>query len=174
VLAAVLLAAAAAGLLAAGLSVPGAGASGRRRAVLLAVAAGLADSGMAVLTMAFARVAGHGLVALATSWTVYGVVIGGIGNLLLTQTAYQAGRPMITLPIISAVTPMASVAIGIGLLGETPRLGAAGLAAATVVAVITGLALASLARTASAPRGDAMIRSGEGAAVSPEPAATGS
>jgi hypothetical protein len=81
---------------------------------------------------------------------------------------------MITLPIISAVTPMASVAIGIGLLGETPRLGAAGLAAATVVAVITGLALASLARTASAPRGDAMIRSGEGAAVSPEPAAAGS
>ena len=174
VLAAVLLSAAAAGLLAAGLRVPGAGASGRRRAVLLAVAAGLADSCMAVLTMAFARVAGHGLAALATSWTAYAVVIGGIGNLLLAQTAYQAGRPMITLPVISAVTPMASVAIGIGLLGETPRLGAAGLAAATVVAVVTALALASLARTASAPGGDAMIRSGDdGAAVSPEPAAAG-
>jgi hypothetical protein len=129
---------------------------------------------MAVLTMAFARVAGHGLAALATSWTAYAVVIGGIGNLLLAQTAYQAGRPMITLPVISAVTPMASVAIGIGLLGETPRLGAAGLAAATVVAVVTALALASLARTASAPGGDAMIRSGDdGAAVSPEPAAAG-
>jgi drug/metabolite transporter (DMT)-like permease len=174
VLAAVLLAAAAAGLLAAGLSVPGASASGRRRAMLLAVAAGLADSCMAVLTMVFARVAGHGLVALATSWTVYAVVIGGIGNLLLTQTAYQAGRPMITLPVISAVTPMASVAIGIGLLGETPRLGTEGLAAAAVVAVVTGLALASLARTASAPGGDAMVRSGEGATVGLEPAAAGS
>jgi hypothetical protein len=151
VLAAVLLAAAAIGLLAAGLGVPGTGASGRRRAVLLAVAAGLADSCMAVVTMAFAHAAGHGLVALVTSWTVYAVVIGGIGNVLLTQTAYQADRPMITLPVISAITPVASVAVGIGLLGETPRLGAPGLAAASVVAVVTGLALAYLARSASAP-----------------------
>jgi hypothetical protein len=148
-IAAVLLALAAGGLLAAGLSVPGTGASARRRALLLALAAGLADSGMAVVTMAFAHVAGHGLTAILTSWTLYGVVIGGIGNLLLTQTAYQAGRPMITLPVISAVTPMASVAIGIGLLGETPRLGATGLAAAAIVAVVTGLALASLARSAA-------------------------
>jgi len=151
VLAAVLLAAAALVLLAVGLGVPGTGASGRRRAVLLALAAGLADSSMAVVTAAFAHVAGHGLVALLTSWAVYALVIGGIGNVLLTQTAYQAGRPMITLPLISAVTPMASVAVGIGLLGETPRLGAAGLAAAAIVAVVTGLALASLARSASLP-----------------------
>jgi hypothetical protein len=189
VLGAVLLAVTAIGLLAVGLGVPGTGASGRRRAVLLAVAAGLADSCMAVVTMAFAHVAGHGLVALMTSWTAYAVVIGGIGNVLFTQTAYQAGRPMITLPIISAVTPMASVAVGIGLLGETPRLGAAGLAAAGVVAVVTGLALASLARSASVPaasvsaasadalglvvpdraqegdgEGDEMIGSGEGTA----------
>lgn len=172
-LAAVLLGTAAFALLFAGLSVPGAGASGRRRALLLALAAGLADAGMAVVTMAFARVAGHGLAALATSWTTYAVVLGGIGNLLLTQTAYQAGRPMITLPVISAVTPIASVATGIGLLGETPRLGTTGLAAAAVVAVVTGLALASLARTASAPGGDGTIRSEEGAAVPPQAAAAG-
>jgi hypothetical protein len=43
------------------------------------------------------------------------VVACGIGNILLTQTAYQTGRPMITLPVISAVAPVASVAIGIGL-----------------------------------------------------------
>lgn len=149
--AAVLLAVAAAALLAAGLGVPGSGPSGRRRAMLLALAAGLADSCTAVITMAFARVAGHGLAALATSWTVYALVIAGIGNLLLTQTAYQAGHPMITLPVISAVTPVASVAIGIGLLGEEPRLGAGGLAAAVAVALVTGLALASLARSASVP-----------------------
>lgn len=172
-LAAVLLGTAAFALLFAGLSVPGSGASGRRRAVLLALAAGLADAGMAVVTMAFARVAGHGLAALATSWTTYAVVLGGIGNLLLTQTAYQAGRPMITLPVISAVTPIASVATGVGLLGETPRLGATGLAAAAVVAVVTGLALASLARTASAPGGDGTIRSEEGAAVPAQAAAAG-
>jgi hypothetical protein len=149
--AAALLAFAAAVLLAAGLRTRVTGSSGRRRAVLLAIAAGLADSCMAVVTLVFAHVVAHGLAALATSWSTYALVICGIANLLLTQTAYQAGRPMITLPLISAVTPMASVAIGIGLLGETPRLGTAGLAAAAVVAVVTGFALASLARSASAP-----------------------
>jgi hypothetical protein len=157
VLAAGLLAIASAVLLAAGLRTRMASPAGRRRAVLLAIAAGLADSCMAVVTLAFARVAGHGLTALATSWAVYALALGGIANLLLTQTAYQVGRPMITLPVISAVTPMASVAIGIGLLGETPRLGTLGLAAAAVVAVVTGLALAALARSASAPAAAAVV-----------------
>ena len=40
-------------------------AAGRRRAVFLAVAAGLADSCSAVVTMAFSHVTGHGLAALA-------------------------------------------------------------------------------------------------------------
>lgn len=155
VFATVLLLAAIAVLLAAGLSAPGAAgeASGRRRALLLALAAGLADSCSAVVTLAFAHVAGHGLVAVATSWPAYALAVVGTGNVLLTQTAYQAGRPMITLPVISVVTPLASVAIGIGLLGETPRLGTAGLAAAVAVAVVTGLALAFLARS-SAPAPD--------------------
>jgi hypothetical protein len=97
-------------------------ATGLRRAVLLAVAAGLADACSAVVTMAFSHVAGSGLAALSTSWTGYALVVCGVGNVLLTQSAYQAGRPMVTLPIIAAVTPMASVAVGIGLLGEAPRM----------------------------------------------------
>ena len=128
-------------------------AAGRRRAVLLAVAAGLADSCSAVVTMAFSHVAGHGLAALATSWTIYALVVCGTGNVLLTQTAYQTGRPMITLPIIAAVTPVASVAIGIGLLGETPRTGAAGAAAAGFAVLVTSLALAWLARSVPHPLG---------------------
>jgi hypothetical protein len=114
-------------------------------------AAGLADSCSAVVTMAFAYVASHGLVAVATSWTFYAVVACGIGNVLLTQTAYQAGRPMITLPIISAVTPVASAAIGIGLLGETPRVGLLGGIAAGFAVLVTSLALACLARSAPQP-----------------------
>lgn len=128
-------------------------AAGRRRAVLLSVAAGLADAAMAVITMGFAHVAGHGLVAVVTSWTVYGVIVAGIGNVLLTQTAYQTGRPMITLPIISAVTPMASVVIGVGILGEGTRMGAASAAAAGLAAVVTCAALVVLAR--SVPAGHA-------------------
>jgi drug/metabolite transporter (DMT)-like permease len=126
-------------------------AAGRRRAVFLAVAAGLADSCSAVVTMAFSHAASHGVAPLLTSWTVYALVVCGAGNVLLTQTAYQAGRPMVTLPIIAAVTPMASVAVGIGLLGETPRTGLAGGVAAGFAVLVISLALACLARSAPQP-----------------------
>src|SRR3984957_8010032 len=125
--------------------------AGNRRALLLAVAAGLADSCSAVVTMAFSHTAGHGLVALFTSWTVYAVVACGAGNVLLTQTAYQAGRPMLTLPVIAAVTPVASVAVGIGLLGETPGIGVAGAVAAGLAVLVASLALARLAYSAPHP-----------------------
>jgi hypothetical protein len=126
-------------------------AAGIRRAVYLAVAAGLADSCSAVVTMAFSHVASHGLAALFTSWTVYALVVCGAGNVLLTQSAYQAGRPMVTLPIIAAITPLASVAVGIGLLGETPRIGLAGGVAAGFAVLVTSLALACLARSVPQP-----------------------
>jgi hypothetical protein len=128
-------------------------AAGRRRAVLLAVAAGLADTCSAVVTMAFSYVASHGPAALLTSWTVYAVAVCGAGNVLLTQTAYQAGRPMLTLPVIAAVTPVTSVAIGIGLLGETSPTGVTGAVAAGLAVLVASAALACLARSAPhAPR----------------------
>jgi drug/metabolite transporter (DMT)-like permease len=123
-------------------------AAGRRRAVFLAVAAGLADSCSAVVTMAFSHVAGHGMAAIFTSWPVYAVAVCGTGTVLLTQTAYQTGRPMVTLPIIAAVTPVASVAVGIGLLGQAPRIGVAGAVAAALAVLVTSLALACLASSA--------------------------
>jgi drug/metabolite transporter (DMT)-like permease len=149
--AAIVLAAAATGGAALAAAAVGLRAAGRRRAILLAVAAGLADSCSAVVTMAFSHTAGHGVVALATSWTVYAVAVCGAGNVLLTQSAYQTGRPILTLPIIAAVTPVASVAVGIGLLGEVPRIGLAGAIAAGFAVLATSLALARLAYTAPHP-----------------------
>jgi drug/metabolite transporter (DMT)-like permease len=148
--------------------VAGLRAAGRGRAVLLAVAAGLADACSAVVTMAFSHVASHGLVATGTSWPVYAVVVCGIGNVLLTQTAYQTGQPMVTLPIIAAVTPVASVAIGIGLLGETPQTGVAGAVAAAFAVLMTSLALARLAR--STPHPEAAIQRSKPAIHAPEAA----
>ncbi|HEX3514157.1 MAG TPA: DMT family transporter [Trebonia sp.] len=132
-------------------AVAGLRATGRSRAVMLAVAAGLADACSAVVTLGFSHVAGHGAVALFTSWTVYALIVCGVGNVLLTQTAYQTGQPMITLPIIASVTPVASVAIGIGLLGETPHVGLAGGIAAGFAVLVTSVALAYLARSAPHP-----------------------
>jgi len=154
---------------AAAFAVAGLRADGRRRAALLAVAAGLADTCSAVVTMAFSHVATQGPAAVATSWTVYALVVSGAGTVLLTQTAYQTARPLITLPIISAVTPVASVAIGLGLLGETPGSGVAARVGAGVAVVFTSLALAWLAR--SAPESAAAVgetrKSGQNAAVVP-------
>lgn len=144
----ILLAVIALGLPAAGLATTGLGAVGRRRAVLLAVAAGLADAASAVVTMSFAHAATHGLLAVVTSWPVYAVVLCGTANLLLTQTAYQADCPLITLPLISAVMPMVSLVIGIGLLGEAHHNGLAAGAGAAAAALVTCLALAVLARSA--------------------------
>jgi drug/metabolite transporter (DMT)-like permease len=138
-------------------------AAGRRRAVLLAVAAGLADACSAVVTLAFSHVVSHDLAALFTSWTVYAVAVVGTGNVLLTQSAYQTGRPMLTLPIIAAVAPAASVAIGIGLLGETPRAGLAGGVAAGLTVLVASLALAFLARSAPHPEPQTQQPAADGA-----------
>ena len=149
--AAAALGAAVAGAGAVASAVAGLRSQGRRRAVLLAVAAGLADSCSAVVTLAFSHTVSHGLIAVVTSWSVYALVVSGAGNVLLTQSAYQTGRPMITLPIISAVAPVASVAIGIGILGETPRTGVLGGIAAAAAVLVTSIALACLARLAPPP-----------------------
>jgi hypothetical protein len=149
-LAAACLAACAAPLAAAGLT-----ATGHRRAVLLAVAAGLADAGMAVVTMVFAHSVSGGLTGMATSWSTYALMLGGPCSLLLTQTAYQAGRPMITLPVSAVVTPVASLAAGDLLLGESARLGVltGALAVLAVLATLAGLAvLARMTTDSRQPR----------------------
>jgi hypothetical protein len=138
----------------------GLAAVGSRRAVLLAVAAGLADAGTAVVTMAFSHVVSDGLTGMAGSWATYALMLGGPCSLLLTQTAYQAGRPMITLPVIAVVTPVASLAAGNLLLGESAKLGVlrGGLAALAVLATSAGLVV--LARlTAGQPSPVARRRS---------------
>ena len=154
------LAAALLGISAALPAVIGLAASGRRRAVLLAVAAGLADACTAVVTMAFSHAVGHGLTGTVGSWATWALAVGGPCSLLLTQTAYQAAWPMITFPVIAVVTPMASLAVGAGLLGETTRLGAASGAAAGLAVLVTIAGLVVLARLAAARPGSGALRPG--------------
>ena len=128
------------------LAAAGLAAAGGRRAVLLAVAAGLADAGIAVVTMAFSHAVSGGLTGMAGSWATYALMLGGPCSLLLTQTAYQAGRPMITLPVIAVVTPVASLAAGNLLLGESARLGVLSGAVAVLAVLVTSAGLVVLAR----------------------------
>jgi drug/metabolite transporter (DMT)-like permease len=131
------------------LAAAGLAAAGSRRAVLLAVAAGLADAGIAVVTMAFSHVVGSGLTGIAGSWATYALLLGGPCSLLLTQTAYQAGRPMITLPVIAVVNPVASLAAGNLLLGESAHLSMLSGAVAVLAVMATSAGLVMLARLAT-------------------------
>jgi hypothetical protein len=124
---------------------------GRRRALLLAVGAGLADAGVAVVTMAFTHSLSHGVTGMLTSWPAYALAIGGPCSLLLTQTAYQAGFPMVSLPVITVVSPMAALAVGAGLLGETTRLNLLTGAGVGLAVLVTAVGLVTLARTGSVP-----------------------
>ena len=128
------------------LAAAGLAAAGSRRAVLLAVAAGLADAGIAVVTMAFSHVVSGGLTGMAGSWSTYALMLGGPCSLLLTQTAYQAGRPMITLPVIAVATPAASLAAGNLLLGESAQLGVLSGVLAALAVLVTLAGLVVLAR----------------------------
>jgi drug/metabolite transporter (DMT)-like permease len=97
--------------------------TGRRRAAALGLAAGLGDAMMAVLTKAFAHVTEHGIVAVLTAWIPYALVGAGLVAMLLTQTAYQAGLPKVSLPIITVADPLVSCGIGVALFGEALHLG---------------------------------------------------
>jgi hypothetical protein len=135
------------------LAAAGLAAAGSRRAVLLAVAAGLADAAIAVVTMAFSHAVGGGLTGTAGSWATYALMLGGPCSLLLTQTAYQAGRPMITLPVIAVVTPVASLAAGGLLLGEAAQPGVLGGAVAVLAVLVTSAGLVVLARLSTGQPG---------------------
>jgi hypothetical protein len=124
-------------------------ARGRCRPFLLGCAAGLSDAFVAVITMAFAHVAGRGPGAMVTSWPTYALIVGGLASILVTQTAFQADRPLVTLPIISGVTPLASVAVGMVILGETADLGGMRCAAVVVCVAIAMFGLITLARASA-------------------------
>jgi drug/metabolite transporter (DMT)-like permease len=119
-------------------------AAGVRRAALLAVAAGIANGFMAVLTKAFAdRLGGHGVLATLRSWEPYAVVVAGVLAMVLIQSAYQAGHATIVLPTINVVDPIVSVLVAVVLFDESIRTGqgrVVGVVAALGLAV-SGLAL---------------------------------
>jgi hypothetical protein len=121
-------------------------ARGRSRPLLLGCAAGLSDACVAVITMAFAHVARHGVGAVVTSWPTYALIVAGLASMVVTQTAFQADRPLVTLPLISAVTPLVSLAIGLTVLGETADLSALAIAAVAVSVGVALIGLVTLAR----------------------------
>jgi drug/metabolite transporter (DMT)-like permease len=95
---------------------------GSARAALFAMAAGIADAFMAVMAKAFSGSFDHGLAATFRSWTPYALVAAGLVAILLISTAYQAGHPTVSLPIITVTDPLVASLIGISLFGDQLQL----------------------------------------------------
>jgi drug/metabolite transporter (DMT)-like permease len=121
--------------------------SGRRRASALGLAAGLGDAIMAVFTKAFAHVTEHGLIAVLTSWVPYALCAAGLTAMLLTQTAYQAGLPKVSLPIITVADPLVSCGIGVALFGEVLELGGVRGPIVVLAIALMGMGLIVLSRS---------------------------
>jgi Virulence factor BrkB len=125
--------------------------SGRRRAVLLAVAVAVLFATVAVLTKISAhRVATGGVTALLSVPAPYLLVVVAIAATVLQQSAFHAGALQTSVPTMLVSEPLIAVLLGVVVLGE--HLAVSGRAALAlplaVLAMVT--ATAALARSAAA------------------------
>ncbi|GAA4103247.1 DMT family transporter [Actinomadura miaoliensis] len=99
------------------------GVRGARRAVLLAVASGLGFSFTAALMKDATRAIPGGASSVLTSWALYAMVAAGLASLVLLQDALRSGSLVAVQPGLNVTDPVASIAYGVGLFGESIRLG---------------------------------------------------
>jgi drug/metabolite transporter (DMT)-like permease len=85
---------------------------GSRRAILLASSGGLLYGFTAALTKSVAHLLDRGLLEVLTSWQTYALIAGGVLGMVVTQSAFQAAPLVASLPMLTVVDPLASIAIG--------------------------------------------------------------
>ena len=122
------------------------GPDGRRRAVLLAAATGVMYGAAAALTKTSAHLLSRGVVPLVSHWQPYVLVIFGAAGMLLSQSAFQAGLLDYSLPTMTVVDPIASIAIGAGVFGEAISSSPAAIGAEVVALVAMSVGVWLLAR----------------------------
>jgi len=94
------------------------GGSPRRAAVFLAAGSGTAFGYVAAVTERTGHILDKGAVHTLTTWAPYALLLGGVGALLLTQSAFHAGALRLSLPTLTVAQPLVAVAIGLGFFGE--------------------------------------------------------
>jgi drug/metabolite transporter (DMT)-like permease len=124
------------------------------RPALLAPSAGVLYGVQDALTRASGTIASHhGVVRLLASWQPWALVALAIVGLMLVQSAFEAGPLRESLPPLTAAEPLAGIACGIGLFGDTlaSTPGALAWQSAAVIAVVSGVFL--LGRHPAMPAG---------------------
>ena len=90
----------------------------RHRAALLGAAAGLSFGVTAALLKQVVGQAALSPLAPLTDWSLYTLLLVGGAGLVLTQSAYQAGRLAASLPPMTILDPIAAIALGALCFGE--------------------------------------------------------
>ena len=130
--------------------------TGRQRAMLTGLAAGLvfgiSDALTRVVTVQMSS--GHPLTHVLTSWPVYALVAASIVGLWLMESSFNAGPLNASLPAITAAEPVAGIVLGVIVLGDVVRVspGLLALQGAGVVALVTGVILVARAPVLSSLR----------------------
>jgi len=119
----------------------GRGTEGRFAAGCLAVGAGLGFAGTAGLLKEVTTELGQGAAGVFGNWPVYALAVAGAGGILLTQLAYRAAPLRTSLPAMTTVDVVVSLAIGVAVFDEPFQVSALALAGelAGLLVVIVGL-----------------------------------
>lgn len=117
----------------------------RRKAVFLACSAGVLYGLTAALTKASSHLLQHGVIHTLTRWEPYGLALAGLIGMLLTQSAFQAGPLDASLPALTVIDPVVSIAIGAVAFAESLTTGLLPVSVETagMIAMVAGVFLVS-------------------------------
>jgi drug/metabolite transporter (DMT)-like permease len=90
----------------------------RRKALALACGGGVIYGLTAALTKASSHLFERGVLHLFTHWEPYGLAVAGVLGMLVTQSAFQAGPLDASLPALTVIDPVVSIAIGAAAFAE--------------------------------------------------------
>ena len=129
--------------------------SGKHRATLTGLGAGLVFGIQDALTRQTLQILQHhGMSGLLNSWSAYCLVATGAVGILLMQSAFNAGPLHSSLPTITAGEPVAGILLGIVVFGDRISLSPASLAmhAGGLAALVGGVVLVARAPALSSLR----------------------
>jgi hypothetical protein len=144
----------------------GRSAEGKLAAGALGVGAGLGFAGTAGALKQVTAELGHGITGVFTDWPVYALAVAGAVGMLLTQLAFKAAPLRASLPAMSTVDTVVSLAIGVAVFDEPFRVSALALLGEVVGLAVVVVGLAGLTwgegaaggeGTAGPPRGDLVL-----------------
>jgi drug/metabolite transporter (DMT)-like permease len=124
----------------------------RRRALLLSTAAGVLYGAAAAITKSCAHLFDHRLWHVVLHWQPYALVVIGVVGMVVAQSAFQAGALDVSLPAMSVVDPVVSIAIGALAFGESLAVNGGAITVQVISLIVMSVGVVFLARAEASER----------------------